>query len=456
MSVFGNLNAGNKPSLFGSLGSSQNQQSQPQQTSSIFGNSTSQPQQQPGSNLFGNLGGSTSQPQQQQQQQPGSNLFGNLGGSTSQPQQQQSSNLFSGFGQQQAPQQSQGGSLFGASTQPANTNSLFGASNQPAPSTNPFGSTQQSQQNAAQPQQGSVFGNFGTSTQNQPAFGGGVLGASQNQPAFQQSRLGWNPASSVPAREKTIPEQMETLLHKWSPSSPQCALTTYFYNSVPPDTLPYFSPPPNEDAKAWEAALAAKPTPGSVPVSAHGFAALGDRLRVQVGAVTALQARLHEINNSLAAMRAQHELATSVRAADARRRHTALGQRCLALAARVQVLRNRGYAMDGAEEALRKRLVLLERGVCDPGLGGRQEEIWARMVSTRERARVLQEEAEKMGERVRGGEEGLDEEVIVKTKKILSDYDSQLAHLKKEIDEIRKEFEDWEKSTKPGAELNGD
>ncbi|KAL9074392.1 MAG: hypothetical protein Q9157_004419 [Trypethelium eluteriae] len=393
MALFGNFGTGNKPNTFGSFGGSQSQQSQPQQSSSIFGTSTSQPQQQQGSNLFSSFGQ-----------------------------------------QQQASQQPQGGSVFGAPAQPAPSTSLFGATQQP----------QQPQQNTSQFQQGASV------------FGGSILGASQNQLALQQSRLGWNPGSSLSTREKTIPEQMETMLKKWSPDSPECVFQYYFYNSVAPEYVPYYTPGPGEDEKKWEEALAKKPSEGSVPVLGRGFAAMGERLKIQVAAVTALQTRLHEINNSLTAMMQEHDLVISVRAADAKRKHAALAQRCLALAAKVQVLRNRGYAMDSAEEELRKRLVGLEKGVFDPGMSGRQEEIWARMVSMRERTRVIQEESEKLGKKVGNGEdEGLDEEVIKKTKKILSDYDSQLSHLRKEVDQIRTDFEQWEKSTKPGAELNG-
>lgn len=223
--------------------------------------------------------------------------------------------------------------------------------------------------------------------------------------------------------EKTIPEQMETILQKWAPESNECAFQYYFYNNVAPEYAPYYTPGPGEDEKKWEEALSQKPSAGSIPVLGKGFAAMGERLKIQVHAVAALQTRLHEINNSLTAMMQQHDLALSVRAADAQRKHAALGQRCLALAAKVQVLRHRGYAMDGAEEALKAQLVRLEKGVLDPAMSGRQEEIWARMVSIRERARLLQEESEKMGKRAAGGggeDEGLDEEVIKKTKKVSS------------------------------------
>ncbi len=212
---------------------------------------------------------------------------------------------------------------------------------------------------------------------------------------------------------------MEILYNKWNPDSPACALTTYFYNSVPSEAVPYYGPTPGEDEKKWEEALAKKPLPNAIPVQARGFTGVSHRLLVQIHAVAALQARLHEINNSLAAMMQNHELVISVRAQDARRRHMALSQRCLALATKVQVLRNRGYAMDAAEEELKRKMVALERRVCDPVLNGRQEEIWARMSAVRARTKLLREEAERLGRGLgEGAEEAIDDETMKRVKQV--------------------------------------
>lgn len=75
--------------------------------------------------------------------------------------------------------------------------------------------------------------------------------------------------------------------------------------------------------------------------------------------------------------------------------------------------------MDGPEEELRNKFLLLERSVLDPALNGRSEEIWARMVSVRERGRLLQREFEKAG-RSLSQEEGqvVDEEVMRRVKKV--------------------------------------
>ena len=197
--------------------------------------------------------------------------------------------------------------------------------------------------------------------------------------------------------EKSVPEQIATVLEKWDTGNPNCAFRHYFYNKVEPSMAPYYRPAPNEDPKAWEEALSKKPGPGFVPVLCTGFAQMGERIKTQQRNLANFNARLHEINIALSTMLQIHDTKTSIRARDAKRQHVVLKQRCLALATKVQVLRNRGYAMDGDEEDLRTKLLALDRGVNDPGLGARGEEIWARMLTVQERAKLLRSEIEKSG-----------------------------------------------------------
>lgn len=340
---------------------------------------------------------------------------------------------------------------------------MFGASTQPQQAGGLFGSTTQ------QPQQGGGLFGASTAQQQQPTQGSlfGSLGASASRPQAYGSSL-WQPGASYAPREKSIPEQIFTILEKWSPESPNCVFQHYFYNSVDPKLIPYYGPAPGEDEKKWEEALAKKPSEGSIPTLAKGFAAVGNRMEFATKAVEQLQRRMHEINNSLTANMQNHELKITVRAAEARRRHTTLSQRCLALATKVQVLRNRGYQMDSAEEALKLKLAQLEKSAYDPVLNGRQEEIWARLSELRERAMLLQEESEKLGKAAKGDQEGaIDEDTMKAIKKVkylpfpfmsrltngkfqlLNDYDSQLVHLKKELDSIDTDFGSWEKDKEP-------
>lgn len=104
-----------------------------------------------------------------------------------------------------------------------------------------------------------------------------------------------------------------------------------------------------------------------------------------------------------------------MRALNARRRHAALRNRCLALAAKVQVLRNRGFALSGDEDELRNKLVEMERGLQDPALSARMEELWSRLIVLRGYADSLRVEINKRG---LGEEGGLGEEIETKAKKV--------------------------------------
>lgn len=215
--------------------------------------------------------------------------------------------------------------------------------------------------------------------------------------------------------EKSIPDQIATIVDQWDPNSQNCAFQTYFYNKVPLHTQEYFRPGPNEDPKKWEEALKAKPGPNYVPVQCVGFLALGERLNSQAKNLSLLNTMLHAINKKLGELLHEHEVNTSVRALDAKRKHAVLKRRCLVLASKVQILRNRGYAMGGDEEDLKAKLVALERSVSDPGLDARQEEIWARMVTVQERVRLLKAEIEKNSQ---PAEQIMDEQTTKRAQKV--------------------------------------
>ncbi|KAL6720204.1 Nucleoporin nup57 [Lecanora helva] len=408
----------------GGLSFGQNNNQQQQNTSNAFGSSNTIPQKP----LFGALPTTATTTQGQtsgglfgsanQTQQGGGGLFGGLGTTTNQ--------------QNQQPQQ--GGGLFGG----------FGSAN-----------NQQSQQPNQSQQGGGLFGGFGQSTQQQQQ----QQNQQQNQPTQVQqasifgqtqgqSRLFVASENGLP--QKSVPVQMETAFQKWNPQSPETSFQTYLYNTVPVEQAPFYGPTPLDNEAKWEEALSKKPSPGAVPVLVPGFEGLGKRMLMQFQALTTLRGRLHEINEGLNGLLQRHDLEISIRAAECRRKHLRISQQCLNLAAKTQILRNRGYAMDSAEEELRKNLLALERKVMDPVLNGRGEEIWARMVSVRERGRQLQREFDRAGSGL-SSESGqtLDEAVLVKTKKILEDYSSQLAHLTREMAQIEKDWAEWESSKPP-------
>lgn len=262
------------------------------------------------------------------------------------------------------------------------------------------------------------------------------------QSAAQLSSSLWQPGKETP-HQKPILDQIKLVTDKWDPSSPNCVFKHYFYNKVDEAHIPFYKPQPYEDPREWEEALQNKPAPGFMPVVCSGYTGVADRLRTQTRAISDFNTRLHQINSGLDAILQRHELETEVRALAARRRQTAIGERCLALAARLQVVRNRGYALSGDEDDLKNRLQSLEREVQDPALGAREEELWSRLIVLRGYSDRLNKELDQPP----GSEgEALDSETYAKAKRILEDYDKQLGHLKKELESLGADLEEWDKS----------
>ncbi|KAI6795767.1 hypothetical protein KC360_g4165 [Hortaea werneckii] len=458
-SLFGNnqqsSNTGGGGSLFGN---NNNQQSSNTGGGSLFGQSNTG-----GSSLFG--GGQQQQQPQQQQQNTGGGLFGAsttggsgsggggglFGGNTQQNQNTGGSSLFGNTQQQQ--QNTGGSSLFGG-------NNTTQQSNQNQGGTSLFGNTtnqQQSQQ--PQQQQSSLFGGFNPLASNSASqFPPGLsLAQQQDLARTRLSQVGLNPT------ERTgVITQTENLVRKWDPNSQDTLLQTYLYNAVNAAYAPFYHPTQGEKEDDWERALSDAPALSGpenegtkmVPVLVRGFKALGDRVEYQANFVNHLRARLHEMNNSLTAIIAAHQERISVSLEERRRQHVALRERTLRLAVKVQILRNRGYALDAQEEGLRKQLLALDNSVNDPSFVGREDDIWGRMVALRDRARWLEEETKRIGgggmQAKDGGGEGggnagkVPDYVVEKTQKILRDYDGQLRHLGWELEEVRKEFEEWQ------------
>ena len=89
------------------------------------------------------------------------------------------------------------------------------------------------------------------------------------------------------------------------------------------------------------------------------------------------------------------------------------------MATKVQVLRYKGYPLDGVEEELKKKLTALDKSASDPALEARSNEIWARMHNIRVRTTLLQEEAERLGKKVNAtDDEKIDEGTMAAIKKV--------------------------------------
>jgi nuclear pore complex protein Nup54 len=215
--------------------------------------------------------------------------------------------------------------------------------------------------------------------------------------------------------QKPIPEQMKLITEKWDPSNPNCAFKAYLYNKVDEHTVPLYGPGPNEDPKEWEEALQHKPAPNYIPVLCAGFPSIIARVTLQRRVIVEFNNKLHAINASLDAILSRHDLEHTVRAFNARRRHAELSRRCLVLASRVQVLRNRGYALSGDEDELKQKLAKIDKSIQDPALSARMEELWSRLIILRGYADNLKDEINKPGF---GDGDGLGEEIEAKAKKV--------------------------------------
>lgn len=337
---------GSGSSLFGSkpfgsgFGSSTTAQNQPQ-TSSFGLGSQAQPTQSAlgtstlggstfGSSFGGGFGGfnqSQQQPQQQQQQQP-------LGQSTLQP---------------PIPQLQPG-----HQTLPNSFTSSISSSSLPA--------------------KPSIFGDFGSTLRSK----------NPNEPITGPSNLNYGPA-----QPPSIENQLSLLKQKWDPTSPECVFQTYFYNRVGADQAALYTKPANHDQKKWDEAVSARPDNTVVPVLAVGFPALKERRQLQEQQVLTYRARMHEIVGKLSELQKAHDLTTAPKIETARDKLITLSHRTLRLAAKVQVLKSRGYALRPEEEVLKERLVSLERDLRDPDSFGRVGEIWARLGAVKQRLALL-------------------------------------------------------------------
>ncbi|EXJ60611.1 hypothetical protein A1O7_04764 [Cladophialophora yegresii CBS 114405] len=395
------------PSLFGAPQQTQ----QPQQQSSLPSFSFSAPKSQ--AQQSGGLFGTSTQPQ------PVGGAFGQG--------QQQAQGL---FGTSQNPQQT--GGLFGASQNQQQPGGLFGASTQPQTGSSTFGQGLQQAQQPAQPSFDQTL-QFGQSRQGQPGA----------QSLWEEGR-GMNTFRSIPV-------QMNIVKNKWDPTSLSSPLRTYLYQHVESETdaLKY-RPGPGEDEDKWEEAVSNRPGPDWVPLLVQGFYQLGRKAQIQMEGIQRCNMMLQEINTSLEVQLDRHRQNVATRLEECKRRQAAAAQRTLALAVKVQILRNRGYVMDNAEEELKAKLENLQREVFDPSLNAREQEIWARMLGIRERAKRLKMEMDKIAPtaNANGEDSGLDEETIRAAKKTLEAYEIQLRHLQKELDLVQQEFEEWEKISK--------
>ncbi|KAG5438188.1 hypothetical protein PCANB_003039 [Pneumocystis canis] len=189
----------------------------------------------------------------------------------------------------------------------------------------------------------------------------------------------------------SIVDQLQRLKNAWDPRHPDCAFQYYFYNKVPEDQVALYVKPLHHNQQKWDEAIANRPENNVVPALAVGFFDLQKRVQLQEQQVTAYRIRMHEIVNKLGELSRKHDLSTTLKISEATLRHLELARRSLALAAKVQVLKGRGYALQSNEENLKQRLKELSMKINDPGIFGRMNELWARMTFVQEKAKSIEE-----------------------------------------------------------------
>ncbi|KAK6503032.1 hypothetical protein TWF481_008067 [Arthrobotrys musiformis] len=410
---------GNTAATGGLFGQPQQQQQATGTTGGAFGQSTA------GGGLFGqtntNVGATGGGPFGQTNTnagtfgQPAASTLGGGGGGIfgqqqQQPQQQQMASLFGQPQQQQQIQLPSLGSVFGQPQQQAM--SMFGQNQQPV--------QQQQQQQLGG---GSMFGG-GLQSGLQSGFGRTVTQALPTQ---------------APTPASLVAGQVERLWSLWNVTSVDCQFQTYLYNQVDNEALANaYEPGPTEDKVKFDAAMRKRPNPKAVPVIVRGFDDLKTRMQQQENQITIYRATLHSINNRLTELSRNHDIRTTIKLAEALSRHQQLAHRTLSLSAKVQVLKNRGYALQPEEDQLKKKLEALTKMVSDPSVNGRMNEIWARMQIINQKAKQMEHEISEMSVTV-------DPEQIQKMATVLQTHEKGIKGLRDELQRLEEVFAKWER-----------
>lgn len=378
--------------------------------------STSNPAPPSGGFSFGNSNNNTAQPSTSNAPSSGGFSFGQQ-----QPQTQQPSGGLS-FGQSQTTQQQQP-----QQQQPSSGGFSFGQPQQSQPQQQ----QQQQQQNQQQQPTGFSFGQSQSQPQPQPQTQqptSNPLGQSQ----FGVSQLGQSNANNNAIADKrlgsSLAPQFESIRQAWDSNNLQtCRFITYFYNNIPPGSLPVSYPPstlspfdqnPNfgrrQDAVGpihealWSKAVRENPEPSHlVPVLAVGFNDLKARIEAQEAETNRQASHVKTINERITALEQKHTLSDSVRASNALKRQAALHHRVLRITRKSHLLipSLRGSSISRQEEALRVKLEQCEAeldsnahtssgvgaGVDTTGrLRARVNELWAMLGSVKAKREVLE------------------------------------------------------------------
>lgn len=345
--LFGNNNQTNAASTLGSSGSLFGAKPQTSMGNGLFGNNNQQ-------RTTGVLGGNTT-----------GGLFGNK------PAQPQMGGATTGglFGNNQPAQQQQQNTGFGLkSTQPS------------------FAWSQQSQQ-PQQPQQ-SQSSLFGTQTQQQQ-FPNSHLMGSLNLQAPSSLTLQQQQSANYPQQ---IQEQIIKCKESWDPSSAKSKLRTFVYNKVDEQQALLYSKPNNILQEEWDTAIKIKPNDQVIPVELLGFEALNQRNQIQIENVAQSRTILKQLLEKNTQLQQRHELEIASRILKVSNKNVEIETRLLKLGSQLAILKNRGLPLNITEEKMWNQYKDLLKRSEDPSGLGKTNELWARLVVLKERARNISDQ----------------------------------------------------------------
>ena len=329
----------------------------------LFG--AAKPQSTLGGGLFGN----------NNQQQPNA---GTLGGNTT-------GGLFGNKPAQ--PQTTLGGGLFGNNQQqqqqqPASAG--FGLkSTQPS-----FAWSQQGQQQQQpQPQQSSLFG--APAQQQQQQFPNSHLMGSLNLQTPSSLTLQQQQSANYPQQ---IQDQIVKCKESWDPSSSKSKLRTFVYNKVDKQQALLYNKPNNIMPDEWDKALKNKPNDSVIPVELLGFEALNQRNQIQIENVAQSRTILKQLLEKNTQLQQRHELEIASRILKVTNKNVEIETRLLKLGSQLAILKNRGLPLNITEEKMWNQYKELLKRSEDPAGLGKTNELWARLVVLKERARNISDQ----------------------------------------------------------------
>lgn len=330
----------------------------------LFG--AAKPQSTIGGGLFGN----------NNQQQPNT---GTLGGSTTgglfgnkpaQPQTTLGGGLF-GNNQQQQQQQQPASAGFGLkSTQPSFAWSQPGQ-----------------QQQQPQPQQSSLFG--APAQQQQQQFPNSHLMGSLNLQTPSSLTLQQQQSANYPQQ---IQDQIVKCKESWDPSSSKSKLRTFVYNKVDKQQALLYNKPNNIMPDEWDKALKNKPNDSVIPVELLGFEALNQRNQIQIENVAQSRTILKQLLEKNTQLQQRHELEIASRILKVTNKNVEIETRLLKLGSQLAILKNRGLPLNITEEKMWNQYKELLKRSEDPAGLGKTNELWARLVVLKERARNISDQ----------------------------------------------------------------